>query len=131
MSLSERERKVLEELERGLYESDAKLAEKLGADPAKLASAKASSPRRIVAGGLLAVSGLALILTALLTQYVWFGVVGFLAMVFGFSLATAQFGRLNLAAKVADSKPKAPRPTLTELFEQRWDDRNSGDGRQG
>ena len=51
MALSEREQRLLDEMERGLYESDAALA-------SKLSSAKVSSPQKIVGGAALAVIGI-------------------------------------------------------------------------
>ena len=135
MSLSERERKGLEELERELYAGDASFAKRMGAEREKLAAGKASSPKRIIAGGALAIAGLAVILQALLTQYPPFGVAGFALMVIGLWLSTAQFGRLNRIA--AGKAPKAKRGTrasrgsvaekssLQDRFEQRWDQRDS------
>ena len=133
MPLSEQERKVLEELERELYAGDATFAKRMGADRQKLAAGKASSPKRIIAGGALAISGLAVILQALLTQYAPFGVLGFALMVVGLWLATAQFGRLN---RIASGKAKSAADTrstgksmssakgsIIERFEQRWDRR--------
>lgn len=135
MSLSERERKVLEELERELYAGDASFAKRMGAEREKLAAGKASSPKRIIAGGALAIAGLAVILQALLTQYAPFGVAGFALMVIGLWLATAQFGRLNRIASGKSPKasrgsssgqrPTAEKSSLQDRFEQRWDQRDN------
>lgn len=135
MSLSERERKVLEELERELYAGDASFAKRMGAEREKLAAGKASSPKRIIAGGALAIAGLAVILQALLTHYPPFGVAGFALMVIGLWLATAQFGRLNRIAAGKQSRAGAgqggkkakvaEKSSLQDRFEQRWDQRDS------
>lgn len=135
MALSEHERKVLEELERELYAGDASFAKRMGADRQKLAAGKASSPKRIIAGGALAIAGLAVILQALLTHYAPFGVAGFALMVIGLWLATAQFGRLNRissgkqphsgARRGDKASENAAKSSLQERFEQRWDQRDN------
>ena len=140
MSLSEHERKVLEQLERDLYEGDAQFAKRMGAEKEKLAAAKAGSPKRIIAGGAVALAGIAVLIEALIVRYPVFGVVGFALMVIGLWLATAQFGRLNRIANGkgaagsgssggstgAAGKPSSPadgKTSFTEFFERRWDQR--------
>ncbi|MDE2591745.1 MAG: DUF3040 domain-containing protein [Actinomycetales bacterium] len=139
MSLSEHERRVLEQLERELYEGDAQFAKRMGADRQKLAAGKSSSPKRIIAGAAVALSGVAVLIEALIVRYAPIGVVGFGLMVLGLWLATAQFGRLNRIAKGkgdpvsgggSASNPSAStaetagsRPGFTEFFERRWDQR--------
>ena len=143
MSLSEHERKVLEQLERDLYEGDAQFAKRMGAEKEKLAAAKAGSPKRIIAGGAVALAGIAVLIQALILRYPIFGVVGFALMVIGLWLATAQFGRLNRIANGkgaagsgssgssggstgAAGKPSSPadgKTSFTEFFERRWDQR--------
>ncbi|MFM5967530.1 MAG: DUF3040 domain-containing protein [Micrococcales bacterium] len=139
MSLSEHERKVLEQLERELYEGDAQFAKRMGADRQKLAAGQASSPKRIIAGAAVALGGVAVLIEALILRYAPVGVVGFAMMVLGLWLATAQFGRLNRIAKGAsgtnsgsdsganraDSTTQSARSreSFTEFFERRWDQR--------
>ena len=140
MSLSEHERKVLEQLERDLYEGDAQFAKRMGAEKEKLAAAKAGSPKRIIAGGAVALAGIAVLIQALILRYPIFGVVGFALMVIGLWLATAQFGRLNRIANGKGaagsgssggstraagktSSPADGKTSFTEFFERRWDQR--------
>ena len=133
VALSERERRLLEELERGLYESDSSFAAKMGGSQAKLAAGRASSPKRIVAGAALVLVGLSVILAALIMKYPAFAVVGFAFMVFGLSLATGQFGRLAKKAKgtgagraAGQAHSNNSRSGLSDLqskFEDRWDRR--------
>ena len=91
MGLSEREQQLLDELERGLYASDSSLAHKLGKPGAR-------SPKRIIAGGALAVIGLSLLVVAVILQFALFGVAGFLVML-------------------------AAREQRKSFFEDRWDRR--------
>ena len=81
MGLSEREQKVLEELERGLYADDAKFATRVSAGPN-------NSAARIVGGALLAVVGLSVLVFAVVSQLTVFGVVGFALMLAGVLVAT-------------------------------------------
>jgi hypothetical protein len=117
MGLSEREQQLLDELERGLYASDSNLAHKLGKPGAR-------SPRRIIAGGALAVIGLSLLVVAVMLQFALFGVAGFLVMLAGLVLATSSNPSLeNLSSQKPSTKPAAPKPDRKSFFEDRWDKR--------
>ena len=115
MGLSEREQQLLDELERGLYASDSGLAHKLGKPGAR-------SPKRVIAGGALAVIGLSLLVVAVMLQFALFGVAGFLVMLAGLILATSSNPGIDQAgpAKVKSQTPKEQRKGY---FEDRWDRR--------
>lgn len=118
MGLSEREQKLLDELERGLYASDSSLAHKIG-KPGAL------SPKRIVAGLALAVIGLSLLIVAVMVRIIAFGVVGFLLMLLGLAItggagtgkAKVGSGEPQGSGKNPDSKAKPG------YFDARWDRR--------
>jgi hypothetical protein len=123
MGLSEREQKVLEELERGLYADDAKFATRVSAGPN-------NSAARIVGGALLAVIGLSVLVFAVISQLTVFGVVGFALMLAGVLVATGSKGP-RAKGEAAAAKPKAS-PTGTvkpkdetkgSFFEERWNKR--------
>ncbi len=117
MGLSEKEQQLLDELERGLYASDSSLAHKLGKPGAR-------SPKRIIAGGALAVIGLSLLVVAVILQFALFGVAGFLVMLAGLFLATSANPNLQApAAKPATGRPTAPKTDRRSFFEDRWDKR--------
>jgi hypothetical protein len=118
VGLSDKEQQLLDELERGLYASDANLAHKLGKPGAR-------SPKRIIAGGALAVIGLSLLVVAVILQFALFGVAGFLVMLAGLFLATSSNPSLQApAAKpAAAGKPAAPKADRKSFFEDRWDKR--------
>lgn len=129
MSLSDSERKALEELERSLYESDSSFAARMGGSQQKLAAGRANSSKRIVAGAALVLVGITEVLAALIMKYPMFGILGFGIMVFGLSLATGQFGRQHRVAKSGPKPKRAARQPKTaagegNLFERRWDARN-------
>ncbi len=115
MGLSEREQQLLDELERGLYASDSSLAHKLGKPGAR-------SPKRIIAGGALAVIGLSLLVVAVILQFALFGVAGFLVMLAGLILATSSNPSLE-KADTQKAKPQAAKEQRKNFFEDRWDRR--------
>jgi hypothetical protein len=81
MGLSEREQKLLEELERGLMEGDSSFAAK--------AQRVGNPAGRMIAGALLAIIGLGVLVTGVFIQFAAIGVVGFLVMLGGLVLATS------------------------------------------
>ncbi|MEN9749171.1 MAG: hypothetical protein RL149_249 [Actinomycetota bacterium] len=116
MALSDREKQVLEELERNLLADDANFARK-----AKLRQpGMDNSPAKIVAGALLALIGVSVLVFAAISQVAALGVVGFLVMLFGILMASSNNGaKPRVRAKAAKSKPGS-------FFEDRWDKRSDG-----
>lgn len=120
MPLSEREQRLLEEMERSLYRHDA--------DFVATVSGRRGKPnyRWIVIGALLALAGLAVILVGIATQLPLVGVLGFAAILGGVLLALAR-------PKLDDSTPLHPEPTrrsgfmdrMNERWERREDERGS------
>ena len=122
MGLSEREQQLLDELERGLYASDSSLAHKLGKPGAR-------SPKRVIAGGALAVIGLSLLVVAVMLQFALFGVAGFLVMLTGLILATSSNPTAvdpgsSKSGGAQGSKPaRESNSNGKSFFEDRWDKR--------
>ncbi len=113
MALSEREQKLLDELERGLYESDASLAN-------RMKRPSGSSPKKLVGGAVVALMGLSLLIVAVVLQFSPMGVVGFLVMLAGLILASSNTG--SSPGKPTASKAKKPAPSRG-TFEDRWNRR--------
>ena len=116
MGLSEQEQKLLDELERGLYASDARLAHKRGQPGAR-------SPKRIIAGASLAVIGVSLLVVAVILQVAIFGVGGFLAMLAGLVVATSSNPNEPKNAPVSPTSPRPNSSTKKNFFDDRWDKR--------
>lgn len=118
MGLSEREQKLLDELERGLYASDANLAHKLGKSGSK-------SPKLVIAGLSLAVIGLSLLVVAVTLQFALFGVAGFLTMLAGLIVATSSGKGTSVSGPTAPKagNPKASNAPKKNFFDDRWDKR--------
>jgi hypothetical protein len=133
MGLSERERKVLEELERGLYADDADLANrfKKAAEETPVRKTQRNAAR-MVAGSMVALGGISVVLVGAITHYVLIGVAGFAMMLGGLviassakpSLAAAQSGDGSTGA---GGSKKAKRFDLGGFFEERWDKRMNGE----
>jgi hypothetical protein len=120
MGLSEREQRLLDEMERSLYATDADLASKLSR-PATF------SPRRIIGGLAVSVIGISLLIVAVMLQFALFGVVGFLVMLTGLILASSNSGGAKAPSGSGPTGKSAPKATKKEFnrsfFEDRWDKR--------
>jgi Protein of unknown function (DUF3040) len=122
MGLSEREQKVLDELERGLYADDSGLADRLKAKPAKVSKPQ-NKAARALAGALVAVAGLSVLLVALITHYTAIGVAGFAVILFGVVVASSNSTKTTTTTS---RLPKTPKQTPGSYFQDRWDKRMNG-----
>lgn len=117
MSLSDHEKKMLEELERTLYEDDAKFAQ-------RVATGRPASAARVVGGVISVVIGISVLVFAAIAHIVLVGAVGFVLMLLGLAIATS-----GHTAKPGDQKnqkpaqPKPERPAGGSFFEDRWNNR--------
>ncbi|MEY4742950.1 MAG: hypothetical protein RIR34_289 [Actinomycetota bacterium] len=132
MGLSERERKVLEELERGLYADDADLANrfKKAADETPVRKTQRSAAR-MVAGSMVALGGISVVLVGAITHYMLIGVAGFALMLGGLLIASTAkpagaVGSSGAQASSTAGAKKAKRFDLGGFFEERWDRRMNG-----
>lgn len=111
MALSEREQKLLEEMERNLLQEDAGFAKKV-----KDVGSSNKSAGKLVAGVITTLAGLGLLIYAVALQVAFFGVVAFLVMVIGLVVASANFRLPEL--------PNLPKSGgSTNFFEDRWNQR--------
>ncbi|WP_122260669.1 DUF3040 domain-containing protein [Ornithinimicrobium cerasi] len=110
MPLSEHEQRVLEQMEQALYAEDPRLASTLKSTASGGAGVER---RRLVIGVLVALGGLALVLVGVMTQMIWIGAVGFLAMVLGGAWAATpgRHGRPRLGVVGADGQPRRSGPS--------------------
>jgi len=109
MGLSESEKRVLEELERGLYAEDAAFERKSKAQIERIEAPGANSPSKVIAGSLIAVVGISILVFGAVTQVALFGVLGFL--VEGSSRIKA-FAKLGFRR----SLEQAHRPVIRSIF---------------
>jgi hypothetical protein len=108
MGLSEREQKLLEEMERELLSSDAEFANRLK-NPEK------GSASKLVGGVLVMLAGVALLILAVALQVAFFGVFAFAVMLIGLIIASNNLKFPDL--------PKPGQQDSGGFFEQRWNQR--------
>jgi hypothetical protein len=113
MALSEREQRLLDELERGFYESDPNLAN-------KISSSGTRSPARLIAGLVIGLIGISLIVFAVVIQVAYFGVFAFIVMLAGLVVASSNLTPAKPSSQRAKSNEKKP---ARNVFEERWNRR--------
>lgn len=113
MALSEREQRLLDELERGFYESDPNLAN-------KISSNGAVNPARLILGLVIGLIGISLIVFAVAIQVAFFGVFAFIVMLTGLIVASSN---LNPQRQNKNRTPAAKREPSRNVFEERWNRR--------
>lgn len=125
MPLSEHEQRLLDEMERNLYQNDADFAAKV--------SGRGGRPayRSVVLGILLALVGIGGLIAGLTLQNIVIGVAGFVAMFAGVLLALAPSRRPRPRGGQAPSAGR-PKPAASSGFmdhlNERWDRRQEGRG---
>lgn len=123
MALSEHEQRLLDEMERNLYQSEA--------DVVDTSNAPALRPnyRAIVVGVVILAAGVGGLLLGVVSQFAFVGVLGFAAMLFGVLYI---FSPKNQASQGAAGSTKrsnqshVTKPSFSERMQQRWIDRGYG-----
>lgn len=114
MALSDRERRLLAEMEEALATDDPRLQSRLAS--ATMAPAKP----RILLGASLTFVGIAIIFGGLIAKQTPIGAAGFLVALFGVLALIRSIG--SPAAR--SIRTKGPRKPLSARLEERWDRRN-------
>lgn len=127
MPLSEREQKLLEQLEQQLNADDPGLAQSLNREGSRgAAPAAAYSVRHLVLGVLIAVAGLGVVIAGVAAKLIILGVLGFLIMVAGVYYAATGRGK-GAPAKTTGTGGKttasAGRSSFMQNLERKWDER--------
>ncbi|MSY62724.1 MAG: DUF3040 domain-containing protein [Actinobacteria bacterium] len=117
VGLSDKEQKVLDELERQLTGGK---SEKPKVEQKQVT--RQSYARLLVAGSLLVVIGLSILVFATSLHQVWLGVIAFLVMLGGLYLVSQ-----NWSGKAYRAAKPAPKQSAEQgnFFQKRWDDRNN------
>jgi len=125
VALSEREQKLLEQMEQALYAEDPRFATRIRSH------GDARSKRRALIGVLGVLAGLGLVFLGVLQQQIWLGAVGFAVMVASGVWAFAPTRKSGpegvvrsdgtTAARPATSRPAGP--GFMQRLEQRWERR--------
>ena len=114
MELSDREKRLLDEMEAALLTEDPRLVSALSANPTM------PSRNRIVLGAGLVLVGLVTLFGGLVSQITPIGILGFLIALSGVISAISSF--TPGVSKKAAKKPRS-RSSLSERMEKRWDNR--------
>jgi hypothetical protein len=124
MPLSEHEQRLLDEMERNLYQDDAEFVAKV--DGTRLRP----SYRIVVLGILLAVVGIGVLLTGVFVKIPIVGILGFVLMLAGVMIAiTPSRARKNAAASAGgapESSARASHHGFMDRMGDRWDKRQDG-----
>lgn len=117
VGLSDKEQKVLDELERQLTGGK---SEKPKVEPKQ--ATRQSYARLLVLGSLLVVIGLSILVFATSLHQVWLGVIAFLVMLGGLYLVSQ-----NWSGKAYRAAKPTPKQSAEQgnFFQKRWDDRNN------
>jgi hypothetical protein len=121
MPLSEQEQRLLDEMERNLYQNDADFVAKVGSRSAR------PSYRAVVLGSLIVVAGVVTLLIGVGSRLPIVGVIGFVVMFAGVLLAVTPSRAPRSSARDASARPSQPRQQKSGSFmsnlSDRWDRR--------
>lgn len=131
MALSEREQKVLEQLEELMSNEDPNFASSMSSTGN---TAPVFSARQLALGILCVLIGLGIIIGAIASHLIWLGVLGFLFAAFGVYFTSTSKktpvdsflgGKAGGAAR-ARSREQKERSAFMNRLEERWDEHNNG-----
>ena len=125
MALSEREQKLLEQMEQALYAEDPRFATRIRTH------GDARGKRRMLLGILAVLAGLGLVFLGVLNQLIWLGAVGFAVMVAGGVWAFAPVrknGPVGVVQGDGSTQGRAAKSRkagqgLMDKLEERWERR--------
>lgn len=119
MPLSEREQKLLEQLEQQLNAEDPHFATSMSE-----AGHSRFSTTRLVAGAVTAAVGLGALLWGVSQQFIWLGILGFIIMAAGVYVATSRSSQSRGRSADSATTTKKSSPFMANL-EQRWEERRN------
>ncbi|MFC7402148.1 DUF3040 domain-containing protein [Citricoccus sp. GCM10030269] len=117
MPLSEREQKLLEQLEQQLNAEDPHFATSMSET-----GTSRFSTTRLVVGAVTAAVGLGALLWGVSQQLIWLGIIGFVIMAAGVYVATSRSKQPSPESTDSAGAPKKSSPFM-ESLEQRWEER--------
>lgn len=123
MALSDRERRLLAEMEAALASDDPRLQSTLsGGDTATMLRGKSSS---LITSALLILVGIITLFTGLISQIPPIGIAGFLIALTGVLIAIRSLSApIKGAARAAKGSAKGSKGGLNSRMQERWDRRN-------
>ena len=123
MGLTEREKRLLAEMEAALASDDPRLQSTLTSD-ATPRSARLKSPS-LLKGFALFIAGIAGLFYGVIAPFFIVGVAGFILSLVGLILTIDRIGSpASIASSGKSRAPKSPRSSLNQRLQERWDQRN-------
>ncbi|QIM18318.1 DUF3040 domain-containing protein [Leucobacter coleopterorum] len=122
MALSEHEQRLLDEMERGFYRSEA--------DVMQTASVRRTRTnyRSLVLGTIVCIVGIGVLIGGVAAQQLWLGLIGFATMLGGVLLMFARGPDAEATDEEGSPmKKKEERESFSERMERRWDERMEGE----
>lgn len=120
MPLSEQEQRLLDEMERNLYQNDADFVATVGVGRGRV------NYRGIVLGAILFVVGIVVLLAGVGTQNSVVGVLGFAVMFAGVFVAATPSRRSAFARRPAPTQGTHRSSSFMDNLNQRWERRHDG-----
>ena len=126
MALSDREQKLLEQMEKALYAEDPKFASSLRRSGLTIAPGER---RHVILGLLSLVAGLALVFGSVVSKMVIVGIPGFLLVLTGFVFIARGLQEPVAAATPTPTKVRnrSKNSKLMSRLEERWQQRRDGE----
>lgn len=113
MPLSEKEQRLLEEMERSLYHNDPEFVATVGG------RRSGTSPRSVIVGSIIGILGIAVIVTGVIIHLSILGVAGFVVLFVG--VLTMFSGHRELDASQAEPVPH--KVSFMDRMNDRWENR--------
>ncbi|WP_336650785.1 MULTISPECIES: DUF3040 domain-containing protein [unclassified Leucobacter] len=128
MALSEHEQRLLDEMERSFYQSEADVLQTVPGARRRL------NYRSLVLGIVVVLVGLGVLVGGVAAQQLWLGLIGFAAMLGGVMLMFARGSSADANDGASLGKPgdasgarASSRESFSERMERRWDERMEGE----
>ena len=122
MALSEREQRLLEEMERNLYDNEADVVTTLGMRPVP-------NFRAIAIGAIVAIIGVITMVTGVSQDITILGILGFVVLFSGVMVAVAIPGKPQEMSTASGSaqKPAQGKGSFMDQLNERWERRGTSD----
>lgn len=127
MALSEQERRLLEEMERNFYSSEADIVD------TSQKRRPSINYRFLALGVLIVVLGIGVLIASVVFTLIWLGVLGFIVMLLGVtrcvsvqSVSGGKSGRAGVGAGARERKSAKSGKSFMERLERRWEERMRG-----
>ena len=125
MALSEHEQRLLDEMERGFYQSEADVMQTGSVSRSRV------NYRSLVLGIIVVLVGIGVLIGGVAAQLLWLGLIGFAVMIGGVTLMLSRGSDTVTVEDVLNggnsSRSGSTRESFSERAERRWDERMEGE----